>query len=325
MINNQDILVSVIVPVYNVEKYLSACVESIINQTYRTLEIILIDDGSTDNSGRTCDNYASIDERIIVIHQDNKGLSEARNAGLARCTGSYIAFIDSDDFYENDAIEYMLQKALDNNVPMVVAGLRLIDNLGKPINPEESDFTLSEEIITEYEFWNRRHYHMQCVTVYTKLYRRDIIESLKFKYRVHEDQAFLLYVIPKCTEILYSSKIIYNYRQLSSSLIHKPFALDNLSIALSMLDEVDYFSGKMWEGLVIRSFGAGTRNLCEGYSKLNIKEANTMNYLNSINNRYKNKAKELLKSKLSLKGKLRMLLFAYCNRLYFYICRNRNK
>ncbi|HJA50079.1 MAG TPA: glycosyltransferase, partial [Candidatus Fusicatenibacter intestinipullorum] len=94
----EKVKISVIIPVYNVEKYLKRCLDSVINQTYKNLEIILIDDGSTDNSGKICDEYAQKDERIIVIHKENGGVSSARNKGLDICIGDYISFIDSDDW-----------------------------------------------------------------------------------------------------------------------------------------------------------------------------------------------------------------------------------
>ena len=92
--------ISVIIPVYNVEKYLKRCLDSVINQTYKNLEIILVDDGSTDNSGKICDEYAKNDKRIIVIHKENGGVSVARNIGLDICTGDYVNFIDSDDWID---------------------------------------------------------------------------------------------------------------------------------------------------------------------------------------------------------------------------------
>lgn len=103
----KDDLISVIVPVYNVEKYLHKCINSILNQTYKNLEIILIDDGSTDNSGKICDEYALKDNRIKVIHKENGGLSSARNAGLDICSGDYIGFVDSDDYIAEDMYEYL--------------------------------------------------------------------------------------------------------------------------------------------------------------------------------------------------------------------------
>ena len=102
-------MISVIVPIYNVEKYLIKCIESIINQTYKDLEIILVDDGSTDSSGKICDEFATKDNRIKVIHKKNGGLSSARNIGLDICKGNYISFIDSDDYIELDMYEKMIK------------------------------------------------------------------------------------------------------------------------------------------------------------------------------------------------------------------------
>lgn len=101
-------LISVIVPIYNVEKYLARCVDSIVNQTYKDFELILVDDGSPDNSGKICDEYAKKDSRIKVVHKKNGGLSDARNAGMAVATGEYISFIDSDDYVSDDFFECLL-------------------------------------------------------------------------------------------------------------------------------------------------------------------------------------------------------------------------
>lgn len=100
-------LISIVIPVYKVELYLEKCIESIINQTYKNLEIIIVDDGSPDNCPKICDEYAQKDNRIKVIHKENGGLSDARNAGIDVAAGKYIAFVDSDDYVSNDYIEYM--------------------------------------------------------------------------------------------------------------------------------------------------------------------------------------------------------------------------
>lgn len=112
--------VSIIVPVYNVEKYIHKCIDSILAQTYRNLEIILVDDGSPDNCGKICDEYASNDNRIIVIHQKNGGLSAARNAGLNKSTGNFIVFVDSDDYLEISAIEDCIHYIKTNNYDILI-------------------------------------------------------------------------------------------------------------------------------------------------------------------------------------------------------------
>ena len=100
-------LISIIIPVYNAEKYLKKCLDSVINQTYKNLEIILVDDGSTDKSPEICDKYAEKDSRIIVLHKENGGVSSSRNAGLDIFKGEYLSFVDSDDYVEPDYIEYL--------------------------------------------------------------------------------------------------------------------------------------------------------------------------------------------------------------------------
>ena len=115
----QDILVSVIVPVFNVEKFLSKCIDSIIHQTYKKLEIILVDDGSKDNSGQICDEYASKDERIKVIHKDNEGVAQARITGFENCSGSYISFVDGDDYISASYIEKLIGPVCEYKVDFV--------------------------------------------------------------------------------------------------------------------------------------------------------------------------------------------------------------
>lgn len=115
-------LISIIVPVYNVEKYLNKCIDSIINQTYKNIEIILVDDGSTDNSGKICDEYLLRDSRIKVIHKNNGGLSSARNEGINISSGEYIGFVDSDDWVEPNMYEEMYKKILYSNADIVDCG-----------------------------------------------------------------------------------------------------------------------------------------------------------------------------------------------------------
>ena len=119
------LVISVIVPVYKVEQYLPQCIESIINQTYRNLEIILIDDGSPDNCGKICEEYAQKDKRIKVFHKKNGGLSDARNYGIARASGEYLAFVDSDDWIEPDMYEVLVNWIEDHQTDIVSCGFFL--------------------------------------------------------------------------------------------------------------------------------------------------------------------------------------------------------
>ena len=126
MLSENTPLISVIVPVYNVSVYLRKCIESIRNSTYINLEIILVDDGSTDDSGNICDHYEKIDDRITVIHKKNGGLSSARNAGLDIATGLYISFIDSDDYIEQGMLSYMNELTNNLNVDLFMFNYYLV-------------------------------------------------------------------------------------------------------------------------------------------------------------------------------------------------------
>ena len=141
-------LVSIIVPVYNVEDYLTECIESAIKQTYHNLEIILVDDGSTDTSGKICDMYACKDDRIKVFHKQNGGLSDARNTGIEKATGEYIYFLDSDDMLPTGAIEKMLNACVQEDADMAIAGVEKFVDDKLPQSSEkieaESDTTLDK-------------------------------------------------------------------------------------------------------------------------------------------------------------------------------------
>ena len=126
MSNYGNELISIIVPVYNVEKYLEKCVNSIVNQTYKNLEIILVDDGATDSSGKLCDKLAKIDNRIKVYHKENGGLSDARNYGVERATGDYIGFVDSDDYIDSEMYGKLYEAIKKENVDVAECNLKII-------------------------------------------------------------------------------------------------------------------------------------------------------------------------------------------------------
>ena len=136
-------LLSIIVPVYNVEKYLNRCIESIVNQTYKTIEIILIDDGSSDNSSYLCDEWAKKDSRIKVVHKQNGGVSSARNQGIKVATGEYVQFVDSDDYLDVDFCKNIMSEYSDD-IDLVVSGFTIIDDSGnKKITKVEENIELN--------------------------------------------------------------------------------------------------------------------------------------------------------------------------------------
>ena len=174
----QNILVSIIVPVYNAEQYLSACIESIQGQSYRNLEIILVDDGSSDSCPQICDEYAQMDSRILVIHQPNKGVSAARNAGLHCATGEYYAFVDSDDELRSNAIEFLLSDVQQYNadIASAVKSTVLQDGTVSSVYEDHSLSIYSGLEMLELSLDGERQTNSACA----KLFRRTLLGSVRF-------------------------------------------------------------------------------------------------------------------------------------------------
>lgn len=207
----QDVLVSVIVPVYNVEAYLPRCVDSILNQTYRNLEIILVDDGTKDDSDKICDDYAEKDCRIRVIHKENGGLSSARNAGIDIARGEYLAFVDSDDWIEPDALESLLETALEQKTELVIAGRWDVKaktgekKLG--LCPEKLETVSAEEAVRRIFTWD----HCDSAS-WDKLYHRRLFREIRFPVgKICEDVPIMYRIVLDAGRVAMLDKPIYNY------------------------------------------------------------------------------------------------------------------
>ena len=204
-------LLSVIVPVYNVEEYLGRCVDSILAQTYKHLEVILVDDGAKDSSGVICDSYAGKDSRIHVIHKENGGLSSARNAGLDVCCGEYIAFVDSDDWIEPDAYENMLRTALELDVKLVCGGRYDVSSRTgekkEGLCPSKTERIPAEELVGRIFTWN------QCdSSACDKLFHRSLLKNWRFPLgKVCEDVPVMYRIILETDWVATYGKPIYNY------------------------------------------------------------------------------------------------------------------
>lgn len=203
-------LLTVIVPVYNVEPYLDRCVQSIVQQTYRKLEIILVDDGSTDNSPQMCELWAQKDERIKVIHKKNGGLSSARNAGLDIAQGEIISFIDSDDFIELDMYRIMIT-ALRNSGKDIACCGRIVDLWGKR---EKKEFSISQPRIYTQEEAIKEVLCLRDIDVSAcdKLYRKTLFYELRYPIgKTSEDAAIIFQILEKTNGVIHVGKDFYHY------------------------------------------------------------------------------------------------------------------
>lgn len=219
-------LVSIIIPVYNVEKYLAECIESVIRQTYTNLEILLIDDGSLDNSGKICDEYAQKDERIKVIHKENGGVSSARNVGLDMAKGEYIAFVDSDDLVEKEYIAAMYENMQENNSDLVFCRYGkyykgTIEYVQEKI-PKSLIINLQDEKFIQfiYQFFILKNNIMGSAC--RILYKSSLAQKLRFdlEIKISEDLLFVLQTILLAMRVSSIGDYLYRYRQIKESTIH---------------------------------------------------------------------------------------------------------
>lgn len=230
--------ITVIIPVYNVEKYLRKCLDSVINQTYTNLEIICVDDGSPDNSGAILDEYAKKDSRIIVIHQENAGVSAARNQGLDIATGEYIAFVDSDDWLEPQCYELAVAEFLrDNSINLVYFGAKVFNERH---NLSQKEFEVQKKWFSpfykgKYELSNKLMSHF-IGAVWSWLFKKSIIDEYNIRfsnYKLSEDSLFLMYYLNGVKFILYMDKCLYNY------VLHDASAIAKLEASVDPVGSLD--------------------------------------------------------------------------------------
>ena len=202
--------ISVIVPIYNAENYLDRCISSIVNQTYKNLEIILINDGSIDNSLEICEKWKEKDERIILINKENTGVSDTRNKGLDIATGKYISFVDGDDYIEIDMMEKLIKKIKNENSKLIICGYNYIlkNNINSEVFENFKEFNKNEYLKNAFKMDQR---------VWNKLFVRDIINGLRFekKISIGEDTLFLYNYLDKIDKISFIREKLYNYNQLN--------------------------------------------------------------------------------------------------------------
>lgn len=209
---SQSPLVSIIIPVYNVELYLARCLNSIINQSYKNIEIILINDGSTDNSGKICDEYAKKDKRIFVFHKENAGVSTARNFGIKKSTGEYIRFIDSDDDIPLDSTAELVQNMLQDNYDIVQGGFVVLNDKGKSI---KKLIPLNNRAMSGLEYYTLKMksdlpYHWLCCLFSAKFLKEENITFLEGLHP-YEDTLFIAECFCKASKMLLLNRNIYNY------------------------------------------------------------------------------------------------------------------
>lgn len=293
--------VTVIVPVYNVEKYLDKCMESLLLQTLKDIEIIMVDDGSPDNCPKMCDEWAKKDERIKVVHKKNAGLGMACNSGLEVAKGDYIAFCDSDDWVDSDAYQSLYQAAVNNNADVVMTSFRYVSMEGSPLpkqsitygekeysKKEDIEYLMKGMIASAPSGKREREFQASAKVV---LYRSEIIRKNNVRFVSEreipsEDLIFNLDILSRSNRVVTLNEIFYNYRFNPSSITHhvKRNAYEISKSLYRYLDNKvqEIGLGKDGRNRVKRMFIGTTRATVSRVLKSSLSSEEKREYLNSI-------------------------------------------
>ncbi len=253
-------LISVIVPVYNVEDYLARCVESLRSQTYENLEIILVDDGSPDGCPALCDEYAHVDDRICVIHQPNAGLSGARNAGIDAARGEYLAFVDSDDYVSVDFIQALHTTAVESGCP--IAQCRFAYVQGEPLaDGSENSYQVYQGKELMGQLYGPEERATEFVVAWNKLYKRELFWEIRYPQgRIHEDEATTWKLFFQSGQLAFLDRALYGYFTENTGSITARFSEKRLQWLTAQEERIEFFGEHGYEELLPCAW----RKLCDG-------------------------------------------------------------
>lgn len=303
-------VISVIIPIYKVEPYLNRCVESVVGQTYKNLEIILVDDGSPDLCPQICDEWAKKDDRIRVIHKPNGGLSDARNSGIDICTGEYICFVDSDDYIAPQMYEKMLLKMQEDGSDMAICGINEFCD-GETPSVKEGESELIDSNMALHRLCDKK-YNIYFVVAWNKLYKRYIFDNLRYPVgKIHEDEFLAHRVIGECKKISCMPEKYYFYYIRQGSITNSGFKEKQLAKIEAMEDRMEYVRlnfPEVWNDTKKRTLNTISAMYCKakmGHASKDILKSLKQKY-NSVFKRTKDK-------------NLKHYLFRYCTWVYYIL------
>ena len=314
----QNEMISVIVPVYNTEKYLTDCIESILSQTYQDIEVLLIDDGSQDKSGDICDFYQQKDARVKVIHKRNEGVSSARNKGLSICRGEYVTFVDADDYVDKDYLKCLYYNLQENNAEISVCNFVCVFEDGR--EQEENHIESKRMLLNEnLNFCQNMFLYTVCGT----LFKKENLENLFFSTDIFvgEDSLFMAEVIKKASVLYYDKKILYKYRMNQNSVMHVKnikkletvlTAWDRIAF-MQKMDSIGYKSAKMVALRWCRRIAA----------EMKLQDVRYLEKVEQLRKQVKTELKIGWKTE-GLMQKMTLLLFVYVPGVYFKIYKKKN-
>lgn len=237
-------LVSIIIPIFNVEKYLCKCIDSAIAQTYKNIEIILIDDGSQDGSKNICDEYSKKYENIEVIHKENGGLSDARNVGIEEAAGKYLFFLDADDYIDKDTIFIMYSRLVDSSADLAICNFYWIGENGEGLNKEA---VLQDELLKKTDLFDKilQPMNTNYIIACNKLYKKELFNNLRFRIgKYHEDEFLIHYLFALCSLAVCIKTPLYYYMQRENSITTEFSESKTKDCIEALSDRVKFFHEK---------------------------------------------------------------------------------
>lgn len=312
-------MISVIIPIFNRIDYLNKSVDSVLEQKNVNIELILIDDGSTDGSSDVIDSYAARLKNVVAIHQPNQGLSAARNAGLDICKGKYIFFLDSDDYIENGALLRLLKIITENDTDIVIGKYsRYLENGTLEYENHIPD-NLKNKVLDKRELLSLMYIensYLWCVA-WGKLYRREVFDNIRFPVgKASEDEFIMPQILEKIKSIYLLDEELYHQTLSANSIVRSSITVKKLDATEAILYMIDYLIEHDLYELALFRFGVGTRHLMKWKSETNDKEI--LNGINEQYRLYKKRAKTML-AHVDFLDRVRLILFCINFNLYSFI------
>ena len=313
---NEEKLVSIIVPIYNVEKYLDRCISSILNQSYRNLEIILVDDGSTDGSREICDTYARKDNRVKVIHQENQGVATARNAGLDGCRGDFISFVDSDDYIHPDFIKYLYTKLIETDSDICMCNYITTDEWDYS---NKIDWNKKVDVYNAHQLLDLFYSDMHCniIMLWNKIVKRECISDIRFDDGyINEDEGTSFKFIYKARRIVFCEEVLYYYFSREKSITGAPYDTKRLDILKAFENRMRFYKEHGEQSFFNRECMFYLSEILTNYYKVHKLLENNREILQELKKKYDNTYKVADKSEWGFSRKLMYKVFKMFPLLY---------
>lgn len=318
--------VSIIVPIYNTEKYLKRCIESIINQTYSNLEVILVNDGSTDDSIKICKEYAKKDSRIILVNKENGGLSDARNKGLDLATGEYISFVDGDDFIHISMIEELIKVSEAENADIVHCDYEVVDEQGNILGINNKTYAEDKKLNAEEAIAGHIIEYKIKVVAWNKLYKKELFKELRFKKGyIYEDEFLFPQIISLSKKNIYLNKKLYFYVSCCGSITKSKMNLNKIKSNKELMKFKEEFYMKKYLQYM-RHIYMSNCMMCYNIVKQIKLQGETEKYSKEIlyfNNTYKAYYEKMIKTSFCKKIIYKKELFCLINYLFIKFCKEK--